>query len=216
MGFVVLPALIPDIPAVYDVYFAAFARDAVTRAMFPNVSEEDLTSVRSEFRKQHTEHVRRYWHHSSTQYTVKCVDSSSGAVVGMGLWDVYVTPSDYKPTTLEWLAGDERKRAEALVKPFGAVRKKLWANERYVYCHLTAVHPNYQRRGIGKMLMEVGMRIAEQANLPIYTEASHAAIGLYERLGFKRLKQSIIHQASILWAGDIKGDGKDYEVPLVV
>lgn len=50
MGFVVLPALIPDISAVYDVYFAAFANDAITRAMFPNVSDEDLTNSESEFR----------------------------------------------------------------------------------------------------------------------------------------------------------------------
>ena len=50
MGFVVLPALIPDITAVYDVYFAAFANDAVTRALFPKASIEDLTNPESDFR----------------------------------------------------------------------------------------------------------------------------------------------------------------------
>jgi GNAT superfamily N-acetyltransferase len=134
----------------------------------------------------------------------------------MGMWDVYVTPSEYTKGDIEWLDGAEQKRAEALVSPFWMFREKLWAKERYVYCHLTAVHPDYQRRGIGKLLMEYGMKIAEQADLPIYTEASQAAIGLYERIGFRRLKQSIIHKADVLWAGDLKGDGKDHEVPLVV
>jgi hypothetical protein len=50
MGFVILPALIPDISVVYDVYFAAFANDAVTRALFPKASVEDLTNPESEFR----------------------------------------------------------------------------------------------------------------------------------------------------------------------
>ena len=50
MGFVVLPALISDIPDVYDVYFAAFANNAVTRALFPKASSEDLTNQQSDFR----------------------------------------------------------------------------------------------------------------------------------------------------------------------
>jgi ribosomal protein S18 acetylase RimI-like enzyme len=167
-------------------------------------------------RKAHTAHVLSYWHTSSTQYTVKCVDSATGAIVGMGMWDVYLTPSEYKKGDIGWLEGAERERAEALVKPFWTFRERLWTGERYVYCHLTAVHPKAQRRGIGKLLMEYGMRIAEQAGLPIYTEASQAAIALYERIGFQRLKQSIKHKADLLWTEDNKGDGKDHEVPLVV
>jgi hypothetical protein len=50
MGFVVLPALVPDISAVYDVYFAAFKDNAVTRALFPSATEADLTDPKSEFR----------------------------------------------------------------------------------------------------------------------------------------------------------------------
>lgn len=50
MGFVVLPALTPDVSAVYDVYFAAFKNNAVTRALFPSATEADLTDPNSEFR----------------------------------------------------------------------------------------------------------------------------------------------------------------------
>lgn len=50
MGFVVLPALLPDVSAVYDVYFEAFKNNAVTRALFPSATEADLTNPKSEFR----------------------------------------------------------------------------------------------------------------------------------------------------------------------
>lgn len=50
MGFVVLPALTPDISDVYDVYFEAFKNNAVTRALFPSATEADLTNPKSEFR----------------------------------------------------------------------------------------------------------------------------------------------------------------------
>lgn len=50
MGFVVLPALVSDISAVYDVYFAAFKDNAVTKALFPSVTTGDMTNGESEFR----------------------------------------------------------------------------------------------------------------------------------------------------------------------
>ena len=50
MGFVVLPALVPDISAVYDVYFAAFKDNAVTKALFPSATASDMTNPESEFR----------------------------------------------------------------------------------------------------------------------------------------------------------------------
>lgn len=50
MGFVVLPALPADISEVYNVYFEAFRDNAITRALFPSASTEDLTNPESEFR----------------------------------------------------------------------------------------------------------------------------------------------------------------------
>jgi hypothetical protein len=50
MGFVVLPALVTDISAAYDAYFAAFKDNAVTRAFFSSATVEDLTNSQSEFR----------------------------------------------------------------------------------------------------------------------------------------------------------------------
>lgn len=50
MGFIVLPALLSDISDVYDVYFAAFKDNAVTKALFPFASSQDMTDAKSEFR----------------------------------------------------------------------------------------------------------------------------------------------------------------------
>ena len=50
MGFVVLPALPADISNVYDVYFAAFKDNAITRALFSTASANDMTDPDSEFR----------------------------------------------------------------------------------------------------------------------------------------------------------------------
>lgn len=134
----------------------------------------------------------------------------------MALYDVYITPSDWKKGEIGWLQGKERERAEALIGPLWGAREKLWSNERYLYCHVIAVHPDAQRNGIGELLVEYGKKIALQANLPIYVESSKAAIRLYEKSGFQRLKERPVHKSSDLYPGQAGGDQEDHEVPLLV
>jgi ribosomal protein S18 acetylase RimI-like enzyme len=207
MGFVVLPALIPDIAPVYDVYFAAFKDNPVTRAFFPHAAPEDLINPESKFRyyntrlsissntlltiqrKAHTSLTLHYWQDNKTQHTLKCIDPSTGQIVGMALWDIYLTPSDWRKPELSWLQGTERNSAEDLVKPLWDMREKLWLDERYLYCHVVAVHPDYQKKGIGKLLVGYGIEVARQAGLPVYVESSKDGLKLYDKTGFRRLRE---------------------------
>jgi ribosomal protein S18 acetylase RimI-like enzyme len=134
----------------------------------------------------------------------------------MALWDVYITPSDWKKGTVSWLQGKERERAEALVKPLWDAREKLWLNEKYLYCHVMAVHPEFQRRGIGESLFRFGITVAQQAKLPIYIESSKEAVRLYEKMGCKRLKERPTHKSEDLSPGNINNAKEDQEVALFV
>ena len=134
----------------------------------------------------------------------------------MALWDVYIKPSDWKKGEIGWLQGKERARAEALIGPLWGAREKMWSNERYLYCHVIAVHPDAQRKGIGELLVEYGKKIALQANLPIYVESSKAAIRLYEKSGFQWLKERPVHKAHDLYPEHTGSNQEDHEVPLLV
>ena len=50
-----------------------------------------------------------------------------------------------------------------------------------------AVHPKQRRRGIGRLLVQWGIDVAEQLNLPIYLEATFEGMRLYEKNGFRAL-----------------------------
>lgn len=128
MGLTVLPALIPDITKVYDAYFAAFKGSVILDILFP-------TGIDEAFREGHGKHTLSYWHTSSTQYTLKCVDPATGEVVGMALWDVFLderTPEEYKSPGAVWLEGEQRARADELIIPLNEAKEKLWGGRKYV------------------------------------------------------------------------------------
>lgn len=215
MGFVVLPALVTDISDVYDVYFAAFKDNAVTRALFPSASQEDMMDPDSEFRKAHTAHTFEYWQKDPTQHTLKCVDCETGKVVGMALWDIYLTPSNWRKSEITWLQGEEKERAEALISPLWETREKLWLNQRYLYCHVIAVHPDHQRKGIGQLLVEYGINVAKQTELPIFIESSSEAKRLYQKMGCQLLKEKPIHRSKYIQDGGSDSD-EDTEIDLFI
>lgn len=58
--------------------------------------------------------------------------------------------------------------------------------------------------------MQWGIDISNQSGLPLYIESSPATWKLYQKMGFERLQESIIHKAEVL------GTAEDIEVPLMV
>ncbi len=46
------------------------------------------------------------------------------------------------------------------------------------------VHPEYQRRGIGKMLLEDGLKEADRLGIQAVLGASKQGLGLYRKCGF--------------------------------
>jgi GNAT superfamily N-acetyltransferase len=71
-----------------------------------------------------------------------------------------------------------------------------------------AVDPKHQQRGIGALLMQWGIDIAEKLRVPIYLESTLAAVRLYEKIGFERIKESVVQKP------EITGLDHDIEVPL--
>ncbi|KAF2498219.1 acyl-CoA N-acyltransferase [Lophium mytilinum] len=211
----VLPAQPADTPKVYDIYFLAFAGSALPRLLFPSAYPTASDTVpTAEFRESHTAHTLAWLASpaSGFQYTFKAVDVASGEVVGMGLWDIHLTErteEEWKWKGVEWLAGKERERAEELLGEMVRKKEGFFGGKRHVYCHVVAVHPEYQKRGIGRKLMQWGIEVGEQAGLPVYLESSVEGEGLYRSLGFEEVGR-VRHR------GELVGEAEDVEVPLMV
>ena len=80
----------------------------------------------------------------------------------------------------------------------------------YIDCHVIAVHPDYQGHKAGAAICQWGLDLSDMLRLPIYLEASPNTAALYEKFGYQRLKEKIVHDRSIF------GTEEDIAVPLMV
>ena len=57
---------------------------------------------------------------------------------------------------------------------------------------LLCVHPDFQRQGVGKELMQWGVRQASDLGLTVHLEASPEGLPLYRSLGFKIIETVVV------------------------
>jgi GNAT superfamily N-acetyltransferase len=74
----------------------------------------------------------------------------------------------------------ERLQLECMDKFLG-----LKAIDEMWYLKILCVHPGFQRRGIGAILLDWGLNHARERGEKVYLEASHYGKGLYAKKGFK-------------------------------
>ena len=73
----------------------------------------------------------------------------------------------------------------------------------YWKLYLLTIHPDFERKGIGRLLMADGLRMADESNSPVFLTSTETGAGLYEKMGFRRLET--VHRTD-----EVHGDWKEY------
>lgn len=130
MSFVVVPATLPDIRAIYDVWFAAFKGQLILDLIYPGTDLNDEA-----FRKAHADGTLEYWKGLSMEHTFQCIDTNTGQIAGMATWQIYWrerTSDERQKPWIGWLEGDQRVRAEAFLEQLWEKREKWIGPKRHV------------------------------------------------------------------------------------
>lgn len=167
MVYTILPALIPDIRKVYDVYFASFDNERMGNMMLKIIFPGGVDS--EEFRAAHAAGTLDWWNKSDTQYTYKCVDMDTGVIMGMGLLDIYIKPrtdDERKNGGVPWLTGEHQERAEKVLNPLWEVREKLFGGQPYICKWNCASRPPYSFDAVtDKVSYQTLMSLASYPNI---------------------------------------------------
>ena len=62
---------------------------------------------------------------------------------------------------------------------------EIVGEQPYMMLRILAVHPEHQRRGVGKLLLQQGLDRADRLGLPVYLDAGESGKPVYERYGFE-------------------------------
>ncbi|KAK1572847.1 acetyltransferase [Colletotrichum navitas] len=139
------------------------------------------------------------------------VDPATGRIVGFARWYLpasHSTTADGTPTwpdamvpavtpeeeaeiqrnakTAHW---DPNEESDELLIPIREAKDEILAKKSYMRLDYLAVHPDNQGKGIGTVLVESGMKQAEEMKLDIFVHAMKAGVGVYKRLGFSIEKE---------------------------
>lgn len=131
MTFLVVPATLADIRAVYDVWFASFEGQLILGLLYPGTDLNDEA-----FRTAHAEGTLEYWKGLTMEHTFKCVDTETGRVAGMATWQVYWrgrTAEERVKPWIGWLEGEKRERVEGFLGKLWEKREH-WIGDRPHIC----------------------------------------------------------------------------------
>ena len=157
-----------DLRAIGSTFMRSFWDDPVMRWLFPDDGLFAGRTVMHDF-------FRRMIAHGRTLVTPD--------VVSFAMWVPPGRPEvDVEPTATE-------PPPDELITKFVALREALDANtpqEPHWYLQMVGTHPDWQRRGIGSVLITEGLRWAARDGVGAYLETETAEnVAYYRHLGFE-------------------------------
>ncbi|KAH7150147.1 acyl-CoA N-acyltransferase, partial [Dactylonectria estremocensis] len=184
-----------DLPAIARICAAAFhpSTDAITRRLFPvhlrpeNISDDEVAYSWRAARKAHSMK-------SDRNIMIVAVDVDLDEVVGFALWESPLGSGDAvnpvcaypeAPATLDQVAFAElRSLASAdVTETFGERgTKDVW------HLDYLGVDPKHQRRGVGKLLVDWGVKRAATDHRDCYLIATPAGRPLYLAFQFEDVR----------------------------
>lgn len=76
--------------------------------------------------------------------------------------------------------------------PWRRQEKGQWVGERCAVPAILVTAPEFQGRGVGRLLCNEGLQIADREKLSAWLEASARGRRLYQKLGFENVENILI------------------------
>ncbi|KAJ5999374.1 acetyltransferase [Penicillium sp. IBT 35674x] len=164
---------VEDVPAMIEIWFAAFTRPHVREAM-PNTPG---------VRKWFADCVINDITERPYQTFLKIVDLESNdnegkpRMAAWGKWDSSMPDERGPRFVLPWTKEMNSEFCDLVFDGFEKNRKKVMGDERHIY-------PDYWRRGAGSMIVKWGCDLADKEGVSAYLDSSKDGAPLYQKFGF--------------------------------
>ncbi|TAQ89382.1 hypothetical protein B7494_g2266 [Chlorociboria aeruginascens] len=182
------PALLADFPTLARLEADAFRDEEFSMVAFgPEGNSEENLAIRAvAMARQPTEPGK-------TMRFMKAVIEKEGKeeIVGFAGWGKVIgrekteEGGGKEKKQYSWGIGANVKLCEDVFLKADEDMERAIEGKDYMKCWSLMVSRNYQRRGIGTLLLEDGLKEADADNLPMVLGASPGGIELYRKYGFR-------------------------------
>jgi len=187
MAFHVAEATETDVPRLMEIQFLAFDYEPADKMI--NGGDTPENRVKAGGRLLNQMRIDPFLH------TIKCVHTDpitkTETIVGFCQWHVYDRirtkeewMKEHEMFACDWLPEPQRSWARASMLPLFTGRRRM-EGRPYALLMYMCVHPDWQRRGAGKMLMRWGSDRTDELGIPAYLEASPYGVPLYKSCGYE-------------------------------
>ncbi|GIK03390.1 hypothetical protein Aspvir_007459 [Aspergillus viridinutans] len=193
-----------DAPAIAEMNIVCFQHAPFYRNMFPNMAPLAALPVKLS---------RTYDKLSDPKvHVLVATDPVSNQILGCARWVIpdikgrRVALSDEARATAAQNAqlrpaGMNVAVYDAALKALEETRKK-YVKEDDIVLELLVAHPQHQGKGVGKALLDWGMRIADERNVRIYLEATPEGYPLYSKCGWRDVEDLVMDYSLYGGEGD--------------
>lgn len=133
---------------------------------------------------------------------MKVADTESNTIIAYGRWEFPVADEAEQPDSDPHATGKipevpfpeyaNEKLIDDYVEKTYSIRERLVGKSKDYGLQMLATHPAHQGKGAGSILIRYGLDAAERAGAKAFLEATPAAVGVYERYGWKGLDEIVM------------------------
>ncbi|MCJ1385023.1 hypothetical protein MMC17_008141 [Xylographa soralifera] len=179
---VVAPVTDPaDFERLVEVEDAAFADDGLIRLLFPAGHGGNTVTDRADtYRKSEKDDTSNFY--------VKATSVATGEIVAWLKYHLYEDlEREHIPYPKELPPGANAPLMEACFTPLKMLREEKMIGKQYGFVLFLVTVPEWQRRGVGRKLLQRYFDVVDEKGWESWIDASPAGMGLYQKLGWEQV-----------------------------
>lgn len=182
-----------DFPGIVKVEKAAFAESQFLALMWPPSPLAPANVA------QTVHNHRKAWATDpNAKYLKAALDD--GTIIGMAKWYFFLDPENQAdPWKIDFPPGANEALYHEFFDALNKAREERFKGKRHILMAILAIHPDYQRMGVGHELLRWGLDLADKEQVPTWIDASPAGYGLYKKFGWEEV--SWVKIDPVPWGG---------------
>jgi GNAT superfamily N-acetyltransferase len=172
-----------DFPGMARVEKAAFANSQFLTLMWP-----PSPTTPENFANTVHNHEKAWATDPNAKYLKAALDDEAGTIIGIAKWYFFLDPENQAdPWKIDFPPGANEALYNEFFGALNKAREERFKGKRHILMAVLAIHPDYQRMGVGHELLRWGLDEADREQVPTWIDASAAGFGLYKKFGWEEV-----------------------------